>query len=70
MDLEASARTFGVELNGEQKRLLRLHLGLLKQKNEVVNLTSSPPPSRVLDSSVLDPLSFLGSGSFSASARV
>ena len=31
---------------------------------------SSPPPSRVLDSSVLDPLSFLGSGSFSASARV
>ena len=59
MDLEASARNFGVELNGEQKRLLWLHLELLKQKNEVVNLTRIVDDEDALILHVLDSLTFV-----------
>ena len=59
MDLRAKALDFGVDLSVEQERLLRLHLDLLKRKNEVVNLTRIVDDEDALVLHVLDSLAFV-----------
>ena len=59
MDLRVKALDFDVDLSGEQERLLRLHLDLLKRKNEVVNLTRIVDDEDALVLHVLDSLAFV-----------